>query len=235
MARRFCSHINSVVRELAVVVHVKPRVTVVDHPMVTEQLTLARDKHTNQIAFRKAMYRLGRILAYEFLRTMETTKERIETPLGEVDGGRVRGKDKLVVILVLRAAIPFVEGMYKNFPMARTGVISAWRGKPPKFPIEVTYAKIPKIQGDDVVVIADPMLATGHTLLEVARRVTKQGKPRRLVFFSVIATRQGIDYVAKEFPKAEFYTCAIDPKLDDHGYIVPGLGDAGDRSFGAPH
>ncbi|HEV2226945.1 MAG TPA: uracil phosphoribosyltransferase, partial [Nitrososphaerales archaeon] len=80
-----------------------------------------------------------------------------------------------------------------------------------------------------------PLLATGHTLVEVARRVAKQGRPKRLVFFSAISTRQGIEFVAKAFPRAEFYTCAIDSTLDDHGYIVPGLGDAGDRSFGTPH
>jgi len=207
----------------------------VDHPMVMEQLALARDRKTNQVAFRKAIYRLGRYMAYEFLRTLETEETDVETPLGAAKGRIVRGNDKIVIILVLRAAIPFVEGMYKNFPMARTGVISAWRGKAPDFPIEVTYAKIPQIRKDDVVVIADPMLATGHTLVQVARRVAKQGKPKRLAFFSVIATRQGIDYVAREFPRAEFYTCAIDPRLDGHGYIIPGLGDAGDRSFGAPH
>ena len=206
-----------------------------DHPMVMEQLALARDRKTNQVAFRKAIYRLGRYMAYEFLRTLETEETDVETPLGAAKGRIVRGNDKIVIILVLRAAIPFVEGMYKNFPMARTGVISAWRGKAPDFPIEVTYAKIPQIRKDDVVVIADPMLATGHTLVQVARRVAKQGKPKGLAFFSVIATRQGIDYVAREFPRAEFYTCAIDPRLDGHGYIIPGLGDAGDRSFGAPH
>jgi len=212
----------------------KPKVTVVDHPMVMEQLTLARDRRTNQVAFRKAIYRLGRYMAYEFLRTLETTKFEVETPLGSSPGRRVKGNDKVVIILVLRAAIPFVEGMYKNLPMARTGVISAWRGKPPRFPIEVSYAKIPKIRPDDVVIIADPMLATGHTLLEVAKRVAREGRPRRLVFFSVISTKKGIEYVARHFPRAEFYTCAIDPVLDEHGYIVPGLGDAGDRSFGAP-
>jgi uracil phosphoribosyltransferase len=203
--------------------------------MVMEQLTLARDRRTNQVAFRKAIYRLGRYMAYEFLRTMETQETRVKTPLGESKGRKVKGKDKIVIILVLRAAIPFVEGMYKNLPMARTGVISAWRGEPPRFPIEVTYAKVPRIRSDDVVVIADPMLATGHTLVEVAKRVAKEGRPKRLAFFSVIATMQGISYVAKSFPKAEFYTCCIDPGLDEHGYIVPGLGDAGDRAFGAPH
>jgi len=202
--------------------------------MVMEQLTLARDRRTNQVAFRKAIYRLGRFMAYEFLRTMETAKVDVSTPLGSAAGGKVKGNDKVVIILVLRAAIPFVDGMYKNLPMARTGVISAWRGKAPRFPIEVSYAKIPKIKSDDVVIVADPMLATGHTLLEVARRLAKEGKPRRLVFFSVISTMKGINYVARFFPRAEFYTCAIDPILNEHGYIVPGLGDAGDRCFGAP-
>ena len=213
----------------------KHKVTVMDHPMVMEQLSLVRDKRTNQVAFRKAIYRLGRFMAYEFLRTLETDEFTVETPLGPARGARIKGNDKIVIILVLRAAIPFVEGMYKNFPMARTGVISAWRGKPPAFPSEVSYASVPKVGNDDLVVIADPMLATGHTLMEVAKRVVAQGRPKRLVFFSVIATEKGIDYVAEEFPNAEFYTCAIDPELNDHGYIVPRLGDAGARAFGAPH
>ena len=84
-------------------------------------------------------------------------------------------------------------------------------------------------------IVADPMLATGHTLVEVARRVVKMGRPRRLAFFAVIATTQGIEHVSRRFPGAEFYTCAVDPELNEEGYIVPGLGDAGDRSFGAPH
>jgi uracil phosphoribosyltransferase len=212
----------------------EPKVTVVDHPMVMEQLALARDERTNQVAFRKAIFRLGRSLAYEFLRTMETEEVKVRTPLGSARGKRVKGNDKIVIVLVLRAAVPFVEGMYKNFPMARTGVISAWRGKAPDFPIEVTYAKIPEVRRDDVVIVADPMLATGHTLVEVAKRVMRAGSPKRLVFFSVISTMQGIRHVARSFPKAEFYTCAVDEALDEHGYIVPGLGDAGDRSFGAP-
>jgi uracil phosphoribosyltransferase len=203
--------------------------------MVQEQLTFVRDKRSNQVAFRKAIYRLGRYMAYEFLRTMEVQETPVETPIGPAVGHKVKGNDKIVIILILRAAIPFVEGMYKNFPMARTGIISAWRGKPPDFPIDVKYSKLPEIRADDVVIIADPMLATGHTLRDVAKLVLAGKNPKRVAFFSVISTQQGIDYVAKEFPEAEFYTCAIDPKLNDHGYIVPGLGDAGDRSFGAPY
>jgi uracil phosphoribosyltransferase len=214
---------------------VRPKVTVPKHPMILEQLTLARDKNSSQVVFRKAIYRLGRLLAYEFLRTMETEEFKIETPLKEATGFRIKGNDKIVIIMVLRASIPFVEGMYKMLPLARTGIVSAWRGKPPDFPIEISYVKIPTIRKEDIVIIADPMLATGHTLLKVADKVMERGKPKRLVFFSVIATREGINYIAKKYPEAEFYTCAIDPELNDHGYIVPGLGDAGDRAFGSPY
>ncbi len=213
----------------------KPRITVMQHPMALEQLTLVRDKRNNQIIFRKAIFRLGRLLAYEFLRTLDTEEFEIETPLRKTTGYRIRGNDKIVIIMVLRASIPFVEGMYKQLPLARTGIISAWRGKPPHFPIEINYAKIPIIQADDIVIIADPMLATGHTLLEVAKKVGARGTPKRLVFFSVISTLKGINYVHRQYSKAEFYTCAIDPELNAHGYIVPGLGDAGDRAFGSPY
>jgi len=203
--------------------------------MALEQLTLARDKRSDQVIFRKAIFRLGRILAYEFLRTLDTAEVQLETPLKRSRGEKIRGNDKVVIIMVLRASIPFVEGMYKMLPMARTGIISAWRGKPPDFAIEVSYAKIPTIHPDDIVIIADPMLATGHTSLEVANRVMAKGRPKRLVFFSVISVRQGINYVSRVYPEAEFYTCAIDPELNEHGYIVPGLGDAGDRAFGSPY
>ncbi len=202
--------------------------------MVLEQLSLARDRKTNQVAFRKAIFRLGRLLAHEFLMTLETQEYDLETPLGPARGYRVKGNDKIVIVMVLRASIPFVEGMYKELPMARTGIISAWRGRAPDFKIEVSYAKIPKIQHDDIVIIADPMLATGHTLVQVAKKVMRQGKPKRLVFFSVLATGAGIRHASASYPGAEFYTCAIDPELDSLGYIVPGLGDAGDRAFGTP-
>ena len=211
-----------------------PRLTVVDHPLVQEQLALVRDRRTGQVAFRKAVHRLGRLMAYEFLRGAETEEVVVQTPLGKARGRRVKGADRVVIVLVLRAAIPFVEGIYKSIPLARTGVVSAWRGEAPDFSIEVRYSKVPRIGREETVIFADPMLATGHTLVEVARRTLKGRKPRRLAFFSVISTMRGIERVAEEFPSGEFYTCAVDPGLDSRGYIVPGLGDAGDRSFGAP-
>jgi uracil phosphoribosyltransferase len=202
--------------------------------MVLEQLSLARDKRSSQVAFRKAINRLGRSLAYEFLRTLKTKTYKLETPLAKTTGERIKGTDKIVIVLILRAAIPFVEGMYKMLPMAQTGIISAWRGEAPQWKVEIRYSKLPTITRNDIVIIADPMLATGHTTKEVVKRIIRAGRPKRLVVFSVIATMKGITYVHRAFPQTEFYTCAVDPELDTAGYIVPGLGDAGDRSFGPP-
>lgn len=210
------------------------QITVVKHPIILEQLGVARNKNSNQIEFRKAIYRIGRHMAYEFVRTLELEEYPLETPLAGATGYRILERDKVLIVLVLRAAIPFVEGLYKMFPMARTGVISAWRGPEPKFNVEVNYVKVPDIYPEDIVIVADPMLATGNTLIEIGKKVLERGKPKRLVFMSVVAVMSGITRVLKRFPDAEIYTCAIDPKLNNKGYIVPGLGDAGDRCFGSP-
>ena len=210
------------------------QVTVVKHPIILEQLSIARNKNSNQIEFRKAIYRIGRHMAYEFMRTLELQEYSMETPLSKTTGYRVLERDKVLIVLVLRAAIPFVEGLYKMFPMARTGIISAWRGPAPKFKVDVNYVKIPDISQQDTVMVADPMLATGNTLIEIGKKVLQRGRPKRLVFISVLAVMVGIKRIIKEFPEAEIYTCAIDPELNRKGYIVPGLGDAGDRCFGSP-
>lgn len=210
------------------------QMTVVNHPVIQEQLSIARDARSNQIEFRKAIFRIGRFMAYEFMKTMPLEEYELRTPLGVTKGYRVPDRDKVVLILVLRAAIPFVEGFYKMFPQARTGVVSAWRGPPPEFHIEVNYTKVPQFDSHDILIVADPMLATGNTLVEVARRLLEKGRPKRLVFTTVVACPPGIDRLRSAFPSAEIYTCAIDPELNSRGYIVPGLGDAGDRCFGSP-
>ncbi len=210
------------------------QITVVKHPIILEQLGVARNKNSNQIEFRKSIYRIGRHMAYEFVRTLELEEYPVETPLAGATGYRILERDKVLIVMVLRAAIPFVEGLYKMFPMARTGVISAWRGPGPKFNVEVNYVKVPDIYREDIVIVADPMLATGNTLVQIGKKVLERGKPKRLVFMSVVAVMSGITRVLKSFPEAEIYTCAIDPKLNNKGYIVPGLGDAGDRCFGSP-
>jgi uracil phosphoribosyltransferase len=172
-------------------------------------------------------------MAYEFIKTMPVQEYALETPMAAARGYRVVDKDRVLIILVLRAAIPFVEGLYKMFPLARTGIVSAWRGPPPQFSVEINYVKIPPISRTDIVLVADPMLATGHTLVEVARNVLEHGRPKRLVFLTVVSCPDGIQRIVEAVPEAEIYTCAVDPELNSKGYIVPGLGDAGDRAFGS--
>lgn len=211
------------------------RLNVLDHPLIAEYLAILRNAKTGRKEFHSAMRLLGRYSAYEVARTMDTETGSVKTPLGVSRTERLKGPKDLAVILVLRAAIPFVEGVRDVFPESRVGVVSAWRGKPPELSVEVGYLKVPKITSKDTVIVADPMLATGHTLAEVASRVLEGHSPRRLIFMSVLATREGLSLVSARHPKGEFFTCAVDPKLDSRGYIVPGLGDAGDRLFGEPY
>ncbi|MFP3160759.1 MAG: uracil phosphoribosyltransferase [Vulcanisaeta sp.] len=215
------------------------RVVVIDHPLAQAILTTLRDKNTKQIEFRKGLVRLGRLMGYEIVKSMDIETVEVETPLGvKAKGVRIKDLDHVVIIQVLRAAMPLVEGLVKIFANARMGVVSARRveesHKPGSldFDIEVTYVKVPRIFGDDVLIIADPMLATGSTIVTVLRHVLKYGNPKRTIVVSVIATRYGIERVFKEYPFAEIYTVSIDPELNERGYIIPGLGDAGDRAFG---
>jgi len=137
----------------------------------------------------------------------------------------------ILIVNVLRAAIPLVDGLLKVFPEARVGIVSAFRGPAPQFDISIDYIRIPKIKKDDIVLIADPMVATGSTMLRVLEELEKFGTPKRKIVACVITTDYAIDRLEKEHSQVEIYTAAIDQKVDEHGYIIPGLGDAGDRSF----
>lgn len=209
------------------------RIHIVDHPYVQHQLAIARNIETGQNVFRKTIYRIGRAMGYEFLRTMPTELYELETPLTRVMGTRILDSKNVLIVLILRAATPFVEGLYKYFPEARAGIISAYRGSPPDFPVECKYEKIPQIHPEDTVIIADPMLATGHTGDAVAKKVLEKRKTR-LAFISVVAAPYGVKYVLDKFENSDVWTASLDPFLNKKGYIVPGLGDAGDRCFGSP-
>ncbi len=210
----------------------RSRVVIPRSPLILEALSVARDKDSSQIAFRKALVRIGRFLAYEVSKELPVEEYWVETPLGRARGFRVAGD--IVIVEVLRAAIPFVEGMLKVLKDAGVGIVSASRGPAPEFRIEVNYAKIPSID-DRIVIIADPMLATGNTLLEVTERVLREGRPSRMIFATVVACPPGIRKVLGRYGEARLYTAAVDPELNQKGYIVPGLGDAGDRCFGPDH
>ncbi|MFC7113974.1 uracil phosphoribosyltransferase [Natronoarchaeum sp. GCM10025703] len=211
---------------------------VVTHALAKDTLSKIRDVETEQVAFRKGLVKLGRICGYEIIDgRMETEYVSIETPLEETMGERVKGLEDVVIINVLRAATPFVEGLLKAFPRARQGVISASRNEHARkddgsFPITVDYVKLPEITEDDTVIVADPMLATGSTMCTVLDHVLENSpEPERFIVLSAVSAPDGLMRVGDSFDEVDLLTVAIDDHLDDDGFIVPGLGDAGDRAF----
>lgn len=211
---------------------------VVTHALAQHTLTELRSVDTEQVAFRKGLVRLGRICGYELIDTWFDTEDvPVQTPLTETTGPQIQGLDDVVIVNVLRAATPFVEGLLKAFPAARQGVISASRDESAgmdedgAFPISVEYVKLPEIHPDDTVIVADPMLATGSTLSTVLDHLLGETEPDQLLVLSAVSAPDGLDRIGEEFPDAELVTVAVDDHLDDDGFIVPGLGDAGDRAF----
>ncbi len=211
---------------------------VVTHALAKDTLSKIRDVETEQVAFRKGLVKLGRICGYEIIDgRMETEYVSIDTPLEETMGERVKGLDDVVIINVLRAATPFVEGLLKAFPRARQGVISASRDESARkedgsFPITVDYVKLPEITEDDTVIVADPMLATGSTMCTVLDHVLENApEPERFIVLSAVSAPDGLLRVGEQFDEVDLLTVAIDDHLDEDGFIVPGLGDAGDRAF----
>ncbi len=205
-----------------------------DSPFIMEILTELRNRETGSIPFRKGLVKLGRYMGYELTKLMDVERVRIETPLEATEGILVKDRRNVVIITVLRAAIPLMEGLIKVFEHARVGIVSASRGKAPEFEIEMNYIKIPRITPQDTVIVADPMIATGSTLVRALRELSKYGKPKRLMVLGVLAAPEGIERLKREFPELNVVVAKVDRELNDHGYILPGLGDAGDRAFGAP-
>ncbi|RQG97402.1 uracil phosphoribosyltransferase [Natrarchaeobius oligotrophus] len=211
----------------------------ITHALAKDTLSRLRDVETEQVSFRKGLVKLGRICGYEIIDgRMETEYVEIETPLEPTMGERVRGLDDVVIVNVLRAATPFVEGLLKAFPRARQGVISASRDEEAgrdadgTFPITVDYVKLPEINEEDTVIVADPMLATGSTMCTVLEHLTESSaEPDNLFVLSAVSAPDGLLRVGESCPEADLLTVAIDDRLDENGFIVPGLGDAGDRAF----
>ena len=212
---------------------------VITHALAKHTVSELRSAETGQVAFREGLVELGRLCGFEIIDGMlETEYVSITTPLAETTGEVVKGLDDVVIVNVLRAATPFVEGLVEAFPQARQGVISAGRDEEAgmdddgSFPISIDYVKLPDIDEDDTVIVADPMLATGSTMTAVLEEVTAMGNPERLVVLSAVSAPSGLVRVTEAFPRASVITVSVDERLDDDGYIVPGVGDAGDRAFG---
>jgi len=203
--------------------------TVVAHPLIKHKLTLMRRKETSTVNFRALLSEISMLLAYEALRDIKLTEEDIETPLAKIKAPVVDGK-KLVLIAIMRAGAGIVDGMLKIVPNARVGHIGLFRDPKTLQPVEYFY-KVPNDLSDRDVIVCDPMLATGNSAVAAVERV-KKSKPASLRFVCLLACPEGVATFEKGHPDVPIYTAAIDERLNDHGYIVPGLGDAGDRLFG---
>lgn len=204
-------------------------VVVIDHPLVQHKLTLLRQAETSAAVFRALLREISMLLAYEVTRDMPLTYERINTPLAAMQAPVLAGK-KLVVVSIMRAGNGILDGMLELIPSARVGHIGLYRDPKTHRAIEY-YFKVPEdIAARDVLVV-DPMLATGNSAVAALHRLKDTGA-RSLKFVCLLAAPEGIAHVQEQHPDVPIYTAAIDDCLNEHGYILPGLGDAGDRLFG---
>ena len=202
---------------------------VVTHPLVQHKLTKLRDKATSSTNFRRLLREIGLLLGYDATRDLAMVDVRIETPIEAMDAPMLDGK-KLVVVPILRAGLGLAEGVIDLVPLARVGHVGLYRDPRTLQAVEY-YLKIPQDISDRDVIVCDPMLATAHSAIAAVDRLKESGA-RRIKFICVLGSEQGARTFAEVHPDVPVFAAAIDAKLNDHGYIVPGLGDAGDRLFG---
>jgi uracil phosphoribosyltransferase len=204
-------------------------VTVVNHPLVQHKLTRMRRKETRSEDFRRLLREISVLLAYEVTRDLPLAAERIETPLTAMDAPVLAGPTPCLVS-VLRAGNGLLEGMLDLIPEAPVGHIGIYRDPKTLAAVEY-YFKVPVDMTQRLVIVTDPMLATGHSAVAAVRRL-KQAGARSIRYVCLLAVAEGIAELGAAHPDVPIYTAVIDPVLNDHGYIVPGLGDAGDRIYG---
>ena len=204
-------------------------VTVVDHPLVQHKLTLMRDKKRSTKGFRQLLHEIGMLLCYEVTRDLPLELTDIETPLAPMKSPVLAGK-KLVFAPILRAGMGFVDGMLDLVPSARVAHVGLYRDPKTLVAIEY-YFKAPEDVADRFVIVMDPMLATANSAIAAVDRLKERGC-QNLRFLCLLAAPEGIGKFRAHHPDVHIWTAAIDQRLDEHGYIVPGLGDAGDRMYG---
>ena len=204
-------------------------VTVVDHPLVQHKLSLMRRKDTPTAQFRQLIREISMLLGYEITRDLPVTRERIETPIEAMDAPMLTGK-KLVFISVLRAGNGLLEGMLDLIPSARVGHVGLYRDPETLVAVEY-YFKVPEDLEERKVIVVDPMLATANSSIAAVQRIKEAGA-LDIKFVCLLAAPEGIEKFKEAHPDVPIITAAIDDHLNDHGYIVPGLGDAGDRLYG---
>jgi uracil phosphoribosyltransferase len=204
-------------------------VTIVDHPLVAHKLTLMRDKRRSTKGFRQLLNEIGMLLCYEVTRDLPTELVEIETPLEPMKAPQIAGK-KLVFAPILRAGVGFLDGMLELVPSARVAHIGLYRDPQTLTAVEY-YFKAPQDLADRLVIIMDPMLATANSATAAVERLKERGA-KDIRFVCLLAAPEGIAKLRADHPDVRIWTAAVDRQLNDHGYILPGLGDAGDRMFG---
>lgn len=204
-------------------------VHIIDHPLIRHKLTLLRDKNTSTKEFRDLMREVSMLMGYEVMRDLQTEEIEIETPLEKTKSHVLAGK-KLCIVSILRAGNGFLDGLLQLAPTAKVGHIGLYRDPDTLIPVEY-YLKFPEDLGSRSVIVVDPMLATGHSAVAAIDRV-RDMDATDIKFLCLVASPEGLKIFQDAHPDVPVYTASVDRKLDDRGYILPGIGDAGDRIFG---
>ncbi len=206
-----------------------PHLTVVDHPLVQHKLTLMRESETSTAVFRQLLREISQFLAYEITRGLPMSTKRIETPMQEMDAPTLAGR-KLALVSILRAGNGLLDGMLELIPSARVGFVGLYRDEETLKPVQY-YFKVPDALEDRMVIAVDPMLATGNSSVAAIDLLKKAGA-KNIRFLCLLAAPEGVARMKEAHPDVPIVTAALDSHLNENGYIVPGLGDAGDRMFG---
>lgn len=204
-------------------------VHILDHPLVRHKIAIIRNKDTDTKQFRELVKELAMLMAYESFKDVPTQEVEVETPLEKTTQRMVK-ENSIAIIPILRAGLGMVEGIHALFPAAKVGHIGLYRNEETLEPQEY-YCKLPTAIEDKVAMVVDPMLATGGSACDAIKMLKKRGC-KKIKLLSIIAAPEGIEKVAKEHPDVEVFVSTLDRCLNEHGYILPGLGDAGDRIFG---
>lgn len=205
------------------------QVHVIDHPMVQHKLTIMRDKETGSKDFRQLLEEISLLMGYEITRDIPLENKEIETPICKMTAKKVRGR-KLAIVPILRAGMGMVKGLQTLVPVAKVGHIGLYRNETTHEPV-VYYCKLPEDIQDRLVIVTDPMLATGGSACDALKMLKERGC-NNIRLMCLVAAPEGIERVQREHPDVDVYVAAVDEKLNADAYIVPGLGDAGDRIFG---
>ena len=205
------------------------KILVMDHPLIQHKLSILREVSTGSKEFRALISEIANLICYEATRDLPLEEIEITTPICKTKAKGLSGK-KLAVVPILRAGLGMVDGMLTLVPSAKVGHIGLYRDPETLKPVEY-YCKLPADIGEREVFVVDPMLATGGSAIDAITQIKKRG-PKHIKFLGIIAAPEGLKALSEAHPDVDIFVAALDEKLNEHGYIVPGLGDAGDRIFG---